>query len=812
MMIHDCLRCARTPIGAAVLIALYGAPLAVDAQTQPDPKSQTLQEVVVTASRRSQTTEEVPYSLQVVSPTQLANSGATDLPALARQVPGVSMSDSGARNSANTFPIIRGLNASPGAGSFRTFEQAPVGTYIGNSPIDGYFQFNDIERIEVLRGPQGTLYGAGALGGALRIIPASPKLREFSGNVDMKGGMVDKASDPSYTTAAAINLPMGETFALRVAGNYDYEPGFVDAHGLMRLDGNGAPVRTNPADPNSTGEYYSKEDWNDQKTFTGRASLLWQPTETFNANLAYMYSHLEGNSGRTVNRTYPGGEFVGDPRITFPAGGDNTRFSAVEEPFTRKTDLASLDLSYDAGFATLSATSSYFTTEGDTTFDSSYVLYRIPQYLGYYVGSTLNPRFILPQVYGDKSHTFTQEVRLVSNTEPGKKFDYVAGIFYEKQERIGSWLVSIPGSPERATELGCTGIWFPGATFPDCNVLIGPNDVNVDQHDKQTFEDKSIFGELTWHFTEHGDLTVGVRHFEQDFEDVQSLELYSFGLSVPEEPRTSKASKTKWKVNPSYEYATNHRVYALWSQGFRRGGSNAIPLVGPFGDNPALITYKPDEADNYEIGLKGHFANGLSYTVDVFKIYWDNPQIGGTTPTTNFAVWNADEAISKGFELDLNMPFGDTGLSLSLSGAYSDAAFSKDYTVPSTFGDIVGFKGQQLPGSPKESGAATLNYERDVFSNFRLSASLNDTYRSEVVLSNFGILGQAPLTADKLNLLNASLALSRDNWLVGLYATNLTNERVLLSPGNPDPSTDNLSTSSLINQPREVSLRLNYSF
>jgi len=80
------------------------------------------------------------------------------------------------------------------------------------------------------------------------------------------------------------------------------------------------------------------------------------------------------------------------------------------------------------------------------------------------------------------------------------------------------------------------------------------------------------------------------------------------------------------------------------------------------------------------------------------------------------------------------------------------------------------------------------------------------------VLSNFGILGQAPLTADKLNLLNASLALSRDNWLVGLYATNLTNERVLLSPGNPDPSTDNLSTSSLINQPREVSLRLNYSF
>lgn len=803
---------AKSPIGIAVLIALYGIPQGASAQRAPDAQMETLQEVIVTASRRSQTTEEVPYAISVVSPTQLANSGATDLAALARQVPGVSMTDSGARSSATTFPIIRGLNASPGAGSFRTFEQAPVGTYIGNSPIDGYFQFNDIERVEVLRGPQGTLYGAGALGGALRIIPAAPKLGEFSGNADMRLGTVDKATDPSYTTAATINLPIGETLALRVSGNYDYEPGFIDVHGLMRADASGTPIPANPADPDSSATYYSKDDWNEQKTFTGRASLLWQPTDKFNAQLAYMYSDLDGEGGRTVMRSFPGGPFVGDPRIVLPRGGDNTRFSAIEEPYSRQTDLASLDLSYDAGFATLSSTSSYFTTEGDTALDSSYALYRIPQYLGYYVGSTLNPRFVIPQVYADNSHTFTQEVRLVSNTEPGQMFDYVAGVFYEQQTRIGSWLVSVPGSPERAEQLGCTGFWSPGAEFPDCRVLIGPNDVNVDQHDKQTFEDKSVFGELTWHFAAHGDLTVGFRHFEQDFKDVQSLELYSFGLSVPKEPRVSKASKTTWKINPSYEYATNHRVYAVWSQGFRRGGSNAIPLVGPFGDNPALIQYQPDEADNYEIGVKGHFANGLSYTLDVFKIIWDNPQIGGTTPTTNFAVWNADEATSEGAELDINAPFGDSGLSIALSGAYADATFSKDYLVPSTFGDIVGFKGQQLPGSPKVSAAATLNYERDIGANYRLATSLNGTYRDEVVLSNFGILGQPPLTADKLTVVNASAALSWDAWLVGLYVTNLTNKRTLLSPGNPDPFSSNLSTASLINQPREVSLRLGYSF
>ena len=536
------------------------------------------------------------------------------------------MSDSGARNSATTFPIIRGLNASPGAGSFRTFEQAPVGTYIGNSPIDGYFQFNDIERVEVLRGPQGTLYGAGALGGALRIIPAAPKLGEFSGNADVRLGTVDKASDPSYTTAATVNLPLGETLALRVAGNYDYEPGFIDAHGLMRADGDGIPVLADPSDPDSSAVYYSVEDWNEQKTFTGRASLLWQPTDKFNAQLAYMYSDLDGEGGRTVISSFPGGPFVGDPRITLPAGGNNTQFSAIAEPYERQTDLASLDLSYDAGFATLSSTSSYFTTEGNTPARQQLRA----------VSDTAVPGLLRRQHLESALHHAAGVQRQLAHVYAGGAagLEYRAGPDVRLRRRhllreadTHRQMAGLDTGFARAarSELGCTGFWAPGSEFPDCLVLIGPNDVNVDQDDKQTFEDKSVFGELTWHFAERGDLTVGFRHFEQDFKDVQSLELYSFGISVPKEPRTSKASKTTWKVNPSYEYADNHRLYALWSQGFRRGGSNAIPLVGPFGDSPELIQYEPDEADNYEIGVKGHFANGLSYTFDIFKIILGQP-------------------------------------------------------------------------------------------------------------------------------------------------------------------------------------------
>jgi iron complex outermembrane receptor protein len=156
-------RIGATPVGAAVFLALYGAPHPAFCDEPVAAFAGALAEVTVTANRRAQTVEEVPYSLTVVSTDQLERTGVTDLASLASQVPGLSLYDLGARFAAQTTPIIRGLNATgaPASNSaFRTFEQSPVGTYIGNSPIDGYFQLDDVARVEILRGPQGTLYGA----------------------------------------------------------------------------------------------------------------------------------------------------------------------------------------------------------------------------------------------------------------------------------------------------------------------------------------------------------------------------------------------------------------------------------------------------------------------------------------------------------------------------------------------------------------------------------------------------------------------------------------------------------------------------
>ena len=189
----------------------------------------------------------------MVSADQIAAGGADDMMSLATQVPGLSMYDYGARFAGAVAPIIRGINAtgSPARG-FRTFEQDPVGTYIGNSPIQGYFQLEDLNRVEVLRGPQGTLYGAGALGGALRFIPNSPQLDTWAGSIEAGGARFDHSSGTGYDIKGMVNIPLGDVLAFRASGKYEYEPGWINAYGPLERTSNGlygVPLLAHPADP-----------------------------------------------------------------------------------------------------------------------------------------------------------------------------------------------------------------------------------------------------------------------------------------------------------------------------------------------------------------------------------------------------------------------------------------------------------------------------------------------------------------------------------------------------------------------------------
>jgi outer membrane receptor protein involved in Fe transport len=815
----------RISVGTAVFLALHGLPGAVHAQSapaaQPDVVAPALEEVTVTANRREQKLEAVPYNMSVVSSDALNQANITDVASLSSTVPGLSMFDYGARFTAASAPIIRGINATAEATrGFRTFEQNPVGTYVGNSPIDGYFQLDDLKQVEVLRGPQGTLYGAGALGGALRLIPNDPDPKAFAGNVEVSADRVDHSSGTGYTARGMVNVPLAETLAFRASAKYNYAPGYIDVYGLLKRNNNslsGLPILANPADPvGSTGEYYSHDDWNYQRTFTGRAALLWKPVTGFSLELAYLHSNSNGDGGPVVNPDYPGGVSPFDPQETLPAGGHYREFSQIDQPWSRNTNLVSLDASYDAGFATLSSTSSYFTSSGGAIQDNTYDLAGIDSgaFLPYYAGTPTNPRFIYAQEFSDHAHTFSEELRLVSNTSPDNLFDYVLGVFYQKQTRVGAWTIAIPGSSERAALLPCA---------PGCDILVGPADVNFQQIDTQTFEDRSVFGELTWHFLQHGQVTGGIRHFSQKFTDAQSYVDYTFPTDIPATPHESPASKTVGKVDASYEYDPGHFVYALWSQGFRRGGANSVPLSGPFQESPLLATYRPDKTNNYEGGFKGRFSNGLSYTVDVFYIGWDNPQIASSLPSGNLAVYNANKAVSKGFEIETSGPLSFlNGVSYSLGYSYVDAKLTSDFSLPANEGGVItpgalkGTSGEQLPGSPKNSFSAALLYDTLLTPGYELNLSLNGVYRSAVKMQLAPTLGSATvLQSSSYGILNASAAVTHQAWRYTAYVTNLLDkEEILVPPNQGTPANDlgMLANDYVINPPREIGVRIGYTF
>jgi len=827
-------RPARTALSAAVCLALYGAPHWAAAQQAPAQSaagtgsSTELNEITVTATRREATLESVPYAISAVSGEDLARMGVTDFASLANEVPGLAYYNFGGRQVGAEVPIIRGLNASDIAvqnRSFRTFEQSPVGTYIGNSPFEGYLQLDDVNRVEVLRGPQGTLYGAGALGGALRIIPNAPQLGVTSGSIDASAGAVAGAAKMAYTTFATLNIPLADTLAFRVAAKYEYEPGWIDAYGLLERTGSaltGIPVLADPGDPvNSPGVFYGKHDWNDQNTFTGRASLKWKPTDAFDADLAFIYASTNGDGGPYADPQFPGGPYPLDPRITFPAGNEHTTYSAIDQQYWRRTSLSSVDLSYDAGFATLSSTSTYSATNGWTMSDGTYIIGSIYAFNlnNYYEGTPLNPRYVEPGLFVDYEHSFSQELRLVSNTSKDALVDWVVGLYYADQRRTGDWLIPSPGSYERSVQEGCTGQYFAGDSFPNCLPAVGPNDENFTQTDEQHFQDRSEFGEVTLHFPEKVQLTLGGRHFGQSFSDTGSYLVYTYDTLVPPHSQSSPASKNTWKVNPSWEWGTNQYFYALWSQGFRRGGANAIPHAGIYQESTQLDSYQPDFVNNYEVGLKGRLDNGFSYTFDVFDIHWKNPQISSTLLDGNIVVYNANTALSKGIEFEVRGPLFFDGLSYSFGGAYADAKLTSNFALPENDGVgvivpglLTGTKGEQMPGSPKISAQLTFNYDAKLMPDYDLVTSLNTVYRSTVPLFLTPPLniynGQA------YALVNLSSMLNHKPWRVGIYSTNLLNKRAVLAPFIPNPYTTagGLIQDYTYNPPREIGVKVGYSF
>jgi iron complex outermembrane receptor protein len=233
-----------------------------------------------------------------------------------------------------------------------------------------------------------------------------------------------------------------------------------------------------------------------------------------------------------------------------------------------------------------------------------------------------------------------------------------------------------------------------------------------------------------------------------------------------------------------------------------------------------LRTYQPDKTNNYEAGLKGRFSNGLSYTVAVFDIHWDNPQISSSLPSGNLAVYNANTAESKGFELESSGPLPVRNLSYSVGFAYADATLSSDFSLPANNGTgtiipglLSGKAGEQLPGSPKTSLSAALMYDVTVSPGYDLTLSANGVYRSAVALQVAPSVGSTTVQhSSTYEIMNLYAVLRHDRWRATFFVSNLFDKQEILAPPSQPNELDNLTNDYLVNPPREIGIRLGYIF
>lgn len=743
-------------VAAAVAMVLSGRSVPLWAANDTAKDSGALEEIIVTAQRREQSVLDVPYNISAVSGAAIEARLVADAPELLRSVPGVAIVDRGYRNSGVITGIsIRGLNIDSSAlGDYAVSTVPTVSAYVNDTPLYANFLLRDLERVEVLRGPQGTLYGSGSLGGTIRYITRAPQLGKFEGSLRVTGSQVDGSDGTGFSGDGTINIPMGDKAALRLNLSRLNYPGLTDYANVYVLDANGVPVAPNGvAAPDA--EYRRVKDADTVDIWYGRAALRFSPSDAL--DVTFSYTHQDDNIGGRRQQTV-GLDGFGRQYQRYENG------SIQLEPSSRDVDLGAIEATIDLGFATLTSSSSYYDHTGDSVSENT-GFYAKAGFLAFYYNYP-RPMASAVRTYGDQA--FVQEIRLASKGE--HTFDYVVGAFYENQKLKGTQDSFLRGFKTWWDVAYCGG---PGAC---ADAVTGDQDFAYVRNEK--YEDKSIFGELTWHATDKLSLTGGVRYFDYSSENktFEDLPLYA-GFSDPSnaEFKTSD-NKALFKGNLAWKFADRDMLFATISQGYRRGGTNAVPLTGTFAESPSWQLYEPDEVTNFEIGVKGG-RDRFQYSVSAFYVDWDKIQLN--TATTNwgfFAVINAGKAKTSGVELEIEGQLSEAWHA-SLGLTYVDAKLSEDAFLPTDPGHTTpfAFDGDRLPGTAKETFNLGIDYTHRFGSGTSWYSRLDGYYQSGT-RNAIGANPKFNVPIDGFSIWNLSSTLNFGSWDATLFLKNIFNE------------------------------------
>ncbi len=691
------MRFASALLGGTALVSIPSAEALAAA-------SSTVEVVTVTAERRPENILNVPYNISAVAGDTLENNHVLDAAELMRSIPGVSVVDRGDRNSSVVNGIrIRGLNVDSSAlGDYSVSAAATVSTYVNDTPLFANFLLTDIARVEVLKGPQGTLYGSGALGGTVRYILNAPDLDHFSARVSASASNVDGSGSVGLSGTGTVNIPLDDTLAFRATITHNEYPGVTDYVNLYQLDLSGVPIAPSGILSNAAA-YYVKKDADFAHQTYGRAALLWKPTDNFNATASFMMQSDSYGGRRAMSL---GTDGFGVPYKDSQLG------SAQLEPSNRDVYLASLEANLDLGFATLTSSTSYYNHHGEITSENT-GFYAQNGWLANFYYNYPRPMASAVRHYGDKA--FIEEVRLVSDlTGP---FEYILGGYYQNQQLLSTQDSFLRGFKNWCVSAGCY------------LSVISDQDYLYRHHEE--FTESAVYGDLTYHVTDAFQITGGFRYFDDRSSATvhQETALYTAFFDLSDSAGVATDSRVLFKGNFSWKFDDSNLLYGTVSQGYRRGGSNGTPTTGFFAESPAWLTYKPDTNINYELGVKGRLFDSLTYNIDAFYIDWKHPQFNtATTFWGFFAVQNAPSATSKGIEAQVDGYWGDN-FHYGLGYTYTDATLGADvFTADGSY--LINHKGAQLPGAPRNVLTGSIDYTVPTLFDTMTTFHLDGYYQS----------------------------------------------------------------------------------
>ena len=773
-----------------------------------------LETVIVTSTKRSQSVTEVPYNITSFGGATLEREGVTDIATLARRVPGVVFLDKGPRSAgafANSISM-RGLNVDQaGNSSDRPGNTAPtVATYVGNVPVFTSIRLKDLNRVEVLRGPQGTLYGSGAMGGIVKLVPNAPSLDETIYKVSTRLSQTDGSDGFNTEADLLFNVPLGDKFAVRGNVGLVENDGFIDVPEMFEVDSNGVPIAADPTDLAFSGPVTSRrEDVNDEETFAGRIALLFQPTDSTSATLTY---HTQSDE-------------VGGRQGETPGLNDYEFAGRIEEPYERDVDIISLDVETDLGFATMSVAAAHTETDGTFVKDNSgaysgegnigialgfadpYWSSGVDLYTAYYGN---NPRFVLESVREWEEEVNTFEVSLASN-ETDLPIDWVVGATYTKHDFRLLQEDSPLGRNAYIDAVNDGGVTLIGL---DGTPAVGPgyftpqteNDLGYFFDNMTEFEEIALFGELTYHVTDAWQVTGGIRYFDQEVQAVQEGGLLVSSL-VETNAAVISADDFLFKFNTSYDVTDDMMAFFTYSEGFRRGGVNAVPEQFIRPARGEALLFEPDELTSYELGLKGTLFDTLNYTVTAFDVLWENAQFNtNLTFLALVGAANLPEAQNQGLEAEIGGNITDD-LTFNVGYTYVDTEVTKSVEDA----DRLAIVGSQLP-IPEHTASANLSYFQDLGSS-ELIWSLNASYKDKTpsgLEATRGPNARRYQVYDSFTLLDGSVTWQNGPLSVSGFINNITNEEGVA--GGDTVGISAFAEYNAIVRPRTIGIGLSYQF